>query len=212
MVFIANFASFHSPSAVTVFSNCEQIRLYQNGKVVATQEPDAGYRIPHPPFTFRVGDFSATRTMLFATGVAPSGTEIGELKAEGLIDGKVAATHQIYSPGEPKSLQLKLDACGRDPIADGADWLRVYAYICDARGTTYPYADDLVTFSVCGQGTLIGDEKIFANPARAEAGIATGLVRTTRIAGTVAVTATAPGLKEATLQFQSKADTAPTLP
>jgi len=212
VVFIANFASFQSPSVVTVFSNCEQIRLYQNGKVIAMQEPDTGYRIPHPPFTFKVGDFSSTRSMLFANGVAPSGTEIGELKAEGLINGNIVATHQIYSPGEPKRIQLKLDTCGLDPVADGADWVRVYAQICDARGTTYPYADDLVTFSVKGQGSLIGGEKIAANPVRAEAGIATGLVRTTRAAGWVTVHASAPGLMEATLQFESRPDILPSLP
>jgi beta-galactosidase len=211
VVFIANFASFHSPSAVTVFSNCEQVRLYQNDKVIATQEPDTGYRIPHPPFTFKVGDFSSTRTMLFANGVAPAGTEIGALKAEGLIDGKVVATHQIYSPGEPKRIQMKLDTCGRDPVADGADWVRVYAHICDARGTTYPYADDLVTFSVHGQGSLIGGERIAANPVRAEAGIATGLVRTTRVAGGVTVHASAPGLMDAMLEFESRPDLMPSL-
>jgi beta-galactosidase len=209
MVFIANFASFHSPSVVTVFSNCEQVRLYQNGKVIATQSPDAGYHIPHPPFTFKVGDFSSTHSMLFASGAAPSGTEIGKLKSEGLIAGKVVATHLIYSPGEPKSIELKLDTCGRDPVADGADWVRVYAHICDARGTTYPHADDLVTFSVSGEGSLIGGETIGANPVRAEAGIATGIVRTTRIAGGVTVRASAPALKEATLQFESKADIGP---
>jgi beta-galactosidase len=209
MVFIADFASFHSPSVVTVFSNCEQVCLYQNGKLIATQSPDAGYHVPHPPFTFKVGDFSTTHTMLFASGVAPSGTEIGELKSEGLIAGKVVATHLIYSPGEPKSIELKLDACGRDPVADGADWVRVYAHICDARGTTYPHANDLVTFSVSGEGSLIGGAAIGANPVRAEAGIATGIVRTTRIAGGVTVRASAPALKGATLQFESKADNGP---
>jgi beta-galactosidase len=106
---------------------------------------------------------------------------------------------------------LKLDTCGRDPIADEADWVRVYAHICDARGTTYPYGDDMVTFSVSGQGLLIADEKIFSNPIRAEAGIATALVRTTGIAGSVTVRASSPGLKEAVLQFESKSDWKPTL-
>jgi beta-galactosidase len=204
MVFLANFASFHSPSVVTVFSNCEQVRLLQNGKEVATQAPDTGYKVPHPPFSFKVGDFSSTRSMLFSNGVAPSGTEIGELRAEGLIGGQVVATHLLHSPGEPKSIQLVVDTCGRDPIADGSDWVRVYAHVCDARGTTYPYADDLVTFSVTGNGSIIGDAKIFANPVRAEAGIATNLVRMTKTPGPVTVRASAPGLKEALSRFESK--------
>ena len=205
MVYIANFATFHSPSSVTVFSNCDQVRLYQNGKVVTTQNPDAGYHIPHPPFTFKVGDFSRTSTMQFSNGIAPPGTEIGELKAEGMIGGKVVATHIVHSPGVPSSIELKLDSCGRDPIADGSDWIRVYAHICDDRGTTHPYSNDMVTFSVSGQGSLIEDKRIFANPLRAEAGIATALVRTTKVPGPVIVHASAPGLKDATLQFDSKA-------
>ena len=82
----------------------------------------------------------------------------------------------------------------------------MYAHICDARGMTYPYADDMITFSVSGEGTLIGDEKIFANPIRAEAGIATALMRTTRVAGAISVRATSPGLKDAEVEFESKAN------
>lgn len=204
MVFIANYATFHSPSTVVVFSNCEQVRLYQNGKSVATQKPDTDFHVTHPPFSFKVGDFSETRSMLFASGVAPAGTEIGELRAEGLIGGKVVASHLIHSPGVPTSIELKLDSCGVDPVANGVDWVRVYAHICDARGTTHPYADDLVTFSVKGGGSILGDASIGANPVRAEAGIATALVRTTWIAGAIEVRASAPGLKDAVLQFDSK--------
>jgi len=60
---------------------------------------------------------------------------------------------------------------------------------------------------VSGEGALIGGQAIGANPVRAEAGIAAGLVRTTKVAGEVTVRATAPGLKDATLQFESRQDT-----
>jgi beta-galactosidase len=205
MIFIANYAMFQSPSEVVVYSNCEQVRLTQNGKEIAMQHPDANYDIPHPPFTFKVGDFSSTRSMLFGNTAAPGapGGPVGELHAEGLIGGKVVAEHVVRSPGVPQRLQLHLDTCGLEPVADGGDWVRVYAHVCDARGTTYPYADDMVTFSVSGEAALIGDERIFANPLRAEAGIATALVRMTRTAGSITVTATSPGLQESTLAFRS---------
>ena len=205
MIFIANYATFQSPSEVVVFSNCEQVRLIQNGKEVATQRPDADYEVVHPPFTFKVGDFSSTRSMLFGNTAAPGapGGPVGELRAEGLIGGKVVAEHLVRSPGVPQKLQLHLDTCGVEPVADGADWVRVYAHVCDARSMTYPYADDMVTFSVSGEGALIGDERIFANPLRAEAGIATALVRMTRSAGSITVTAKSPGLQESTLEFRS---------
>ena len=213
MVFIANYGTFQSPQSLTVFSNCEQVRLTQNGKLIATQRQDSGFHVPHAPFTFRVDDFSPARSMLYGNPTALSGLRepAGELLAEGLIDGKVVATHMVHSPGVPTQIQLRLDTCGRDPLADGADWIRAYAHVCDARGTTHPFGDDLVTFSVEGEGSIIGDEKIFANPVRAEAGIATALVRTTRVPGRVTVRAAAPGLQEGSVQFQSLPDTLPWL-
>ena len=204
MVFIAGFATFQSPTTVTVFSNCEQVRLIQNGKQVSTNKPDSGYHLPHPPFTFHLEQFSELHSMLFATGVAKPGTPIGNVKAEGLVGGAVVATHELNAPGVPTQLRLVLDDCGRQMVADGSDWIRLYAHICDARGITYPYGDDEVTFRISGEGSLIGDEKIRANAMRAQAGIATGLVRATTRPGSITVEATAFGLKPATLQFASQ--------
>jgi beta-galactosidase len=135
--------------------------------------------------------------------VAPSGTGIGELVAEGIIDGKIAAIHTIHSPGVPESIRLQVDSCGIAVVADGSDWVRVYASVCDARGTVYPFADDLVTFEVGGEGSLVNDGRILANPIRAEAGIATGIVKASTKAGIITVRAVSPGLKEDILQFES---------
>ena len=205
MVFIASFATFQSPTNVTVFSNCEQVRLLQNGKEVATQTPDTGYHLPHPPFTFQLRDFSESRSMLFATGVAAPGTPIGNVRAEGMIGGKVVATHELNAPGVPTQLKLVLDDCGRNLAADGSDWIRVYAHVCDARGTIYPYGDDEITFSVSGEARLIGGAQIGANPTRALAGIATALVQAGSRPGLVTVDAHAFGLASAQLQFSSQA-------
>jgi beta-galactosidase len=206
MVFIASFATHFSPLLLTVFSNCEQVRLYQNGKEVATQNPDSGHSVPHPPFTFRVEqfEFKKIHPMLSSNAILPPGTELGgEIRAEGLIGGNVVASHELHSPGVPTHIELKLDDCGRELVADGSDWVRVYAHICDARGTTYPFADAMVTFTVSGEGAMINDATILANPMQAEAGIATGLLRSTTRPGTIAVRASAFGLKPAELRLQS---------
>ncbi|MGC2164311.1 MAG: sugar-binding domain-containing protein [Silvibacterium sp.] len=204
MVFIANFATFQSPTTVMIFSNCEEVRLSQNGKEIATQKPDSGYHLPHPPFTFRLAQFSELHSMLFATGVAKPGTAIGNVKAEGLVGGAVVASYELQAPGVPTQIALVLDDCRREMIADGSDWMRVYAHICDARGVTYPYGDDEVTFAVSGEGAVIGGASLFANPVRAEAGIATVLIRPTTRAGSITVEASAFGLKTATLEFVSR--------
>jgi len=205
MVFAANFATLQSSTTVMVFSNCEEVRLSQNGKVVATQKPDAGYHLPHPPFTFQLSEFSGSQSMLFATGIAKPGTPIGIVLAEGLIGDKVVATHKLEAPGVPTHIRLRLDDCGIPLRADGADWIRVYAHICDARGNTYPHGEDDVTFTVTGEGRVIGNASIGANPMRAEAGIATALIQSTETCGRIAVEASAFGLKPSSLEFSSQA-------
>jgi beta-galactosidase len=93
----------------------------------------------------------------------------------------------------PTQIKLTLDLCGRDLVADGGGWIRVYAHVCDARGATYPYGDDMSTFTVSGEGSVTGDARIGANPMRAEAGIATALIRTTTRPGTITVRASGSG-------------------
>ncbi len=204
MVFIANFATFQSPMTVTVFSNCEEVRLSQNGKEVATQKPDDGYKLPHPPFTFHLGQFSESRSMLFASGIAKPGTRIGAVKAEGLIGGEVVAVHELKAPGVPTQLKMVVDDCGRELTADGSDWVRVHAHVCDSRGTTYPYGDDAITFTVTGEGELIGGKSGLTNPVCAAAGIATALIRATTTAGAITVEASAFGLKPTTIEVVSR--------
>jgi beta-galactosidase len=208
MVFIANYATHQSPTTVTVFSNCDEVRLSQNGKVLATQKPDPGHNIPHPPFTFRIGEFGE-QSMLYSTGVARPGAEVGELKAEGLIDGKVVATQTIHSPGVPTHIELQVDTDGHDLTADGSDFVRVYARLCDSRGTTYPYGNDLVTFTVQGPATIINNARIRANPVYAEAGIATVLIRAGTTPGAITVRAEAFGLQPGEVTFQSQPYTWP---
>jgi beta-galactosidase len=212
MVFIASYATFYSPTTITVFSNCDQVRLSQNGKVIATEKPLPGYTMPHPPFSFKVNQFSSEQSTLFMTGVGKPGTQIGELKAEGLIDGKVVATHIIKPPGVQKKIALEADLAGHDMYADGADWLRIYARICDDRGTSHPYADDPVTFTLEGPATIIDDARIHANPARPEAGIATILIRATNKPGAIKVHAEAFGLTPAEVTIETKPVSIPEAP
>jgi len=115
----------------------------------------------------------------------------------------VAATHQVCPPGVAKSLKVGADLCGRDLVADGSDWVRVHAEVCDARGTVCPFADDLVAFAIQGDGRIVGDGRIGANPVWAEAGIATVLVQAGKSAGKIVVEATSFGLTAGRLEIGS---------
>ena len=201
MVFIANYASPYSPANVTVFSNCSEVRFYENGRCIATQKPDSGYVLDHPPFTFKTKAENAGKCAYpltydnAANSEYPYHFQDAEYKAEGLIDGKVVATHLVKAPGVMRKIRLEVDYAGRELTADGGDWIRVYAKICDSRGTVHPFADAPVTFSVEGEGSIIGDASIGANPVKAEAGIATVLVRASGRPGKITVRAAAFGLQ-----------------
>ena len=198
MVHIANFATFLSPTTVTIFSNCESVRLSLDGREIGCRKPDAGWSIPHPPFTFEVECFAHEQSTMYMTGVAKVERPPMELMAEGIIAGKVVATHRVCPPGAARMIVLRPDVCGRDLIADGADWVRAHALVCDGRGTVCPFADDEIEFTIESNSTaearIIGNRHIGANPVRAEAGIATVLLQAGRTAGKIAVLASAFGL------------------
>jgi beta-galactosidase len=204
MVFVANFASFISPTTVTVFSNCDQVRLSFNGQEVATRSPDAGHYMPHPPFTFRVEQFATEHSTMFMNPAAEGAVGTPpELKAEGLIDGKVVATHIVRPPGQPKRLRLSHDLAGQDLRADGADFVRVHATVCDARGTPCQWADDSVLFRLTGPATIVEGDGLQFNPATAAVGVATVLVRAVNSSGLIQVRAEAFGLEPAEIELHS---------
>ena len=98
---------------------------------------------------------------------------------------------------------LAADLCGVDLLADGSDWIRVHAYVTDARGTVCPFADDGVSFEVEGEAAIIDGPRIRADPRRAEAGICTILVRSTPRPGRIAVRANAFGLEPGEIALTS---------
>jgi len=173
MVHIANHWTASSPTDVKVFSNCEQVKLYINDVLQDTRSPDTAYptaNLLHPPFTFEALTFEA-----------------GELKAQGLIDGQVVATHAVRTPGSAQSITVEFDMT--EVPANGSESIFVYASIRDSNGTVVPDVSNNVTFSVSGQAALVTPATVSA-----EAGIATALIRVTDHPGMITVDAVSGGL------------------
>ena len=72
-------------------------------------------------------------------------------------------------------------------VADGSDIIAVRCKMTDRSGTTVPLMGDAhpVFFEIEGEGEIVGDASIMANPVRPDAGIATVLVRSTCKAGKI---------------------------
>jgi len=170
MVFIASYWTPDSPLKVKVFSNCEQVELFLNGKSVGKQSPDNDQftnKLSHPPFSFQLDKF-----------------EKGELKAFGYINRKEVANHTVIAPEAPQKIELVFDYSTKKLLADGSDAIFVYAHIVDKNGTLIPDFSEGVAFSVEGPAVLLGH-----NPIKAEAGIATILLKAKAPAATLLVRA-----------------------
>lgn len=207
MVFIASLWNHRaSPTRVVVYSNCDEIELLVNGKVVERRSPDFGPDTPYSDHSAgtlaTVGDdVDRTGGNPFDGGNAahldhPPFTfrnvpyEPGELKAIGYREGERAAEFLVRTPGAPAALHILSDLAGTDLQADGVDAIFLHAFIVDAHGTVVPDSALKVNFAVDGAACLVGD-------VQARGGVASTLLRAGVTPGEVTVTATCTGLREA---------------
>jgi beta-galactosidase len=160
MLKIGNNWTETSPLNVTVYSNCEEVALYLNEVLVAKQKPSINSnsdQLKHPPFLFILDTFIP-----------------GTLRAEGFINGKKVVSNVVKTPESASKIELNYDISSVPINPDSPDMIFVYAKITDANGTVIPTATNEVTFTLLeGNAELIGE-----NPVKAEAGIATIVLKT----------------------------------
>ncbi|MFD0961727.1 glycoside hydrolase family 2 TIM barrel-domain containing protein [Paenibacillus chungangensis] len=192
VLFIANDWNADSSNRVYVFSNCDSVTLYVNGKEISTSRPSSQYAgLPHPPFIFDDVPF-----------------EPGELRAEGYLNGQHAATHSVRTAGAAHHFKLKVDDCGIDLVADGSDLVLVQVWVCDEQGTVVTDAYREVQFHIDGPGVIVGDgeARVHSNPIETEAGAIGVLIQATTESGIITVTASAEGLQSDSIQIASRPD------
>ena len=201
MVFIASynasgdFAS--STTDITVFSNCDEVRLYRNEKLIGTQT-----REERTPLFRSIVEKGGSPVFVFNAGEYETGT----LKAEALVDGKIVATHSVSTPGKADRLVVDIKTDGIVPVADGSDMIPVYFKVCDSNGTLVNTSDVRIHISVSGEGSLIGDgiERIGINPQLVEGGVGYALIRTTCRPGKIHISVTADGLRGDTREIVTR--------
>ncbi|WP_105619857.1 sugar-binding domain-containing protein [Vallitalea okinawensis] len=171
IVFIANYWSDVSPDDITVFSNCEKLRLYHNDVFIEEREPD-DIPIKHPPTTF-MNQFYY-------------GRDRSEIRVEGIIDGEVVAVDKRFTPGVPRQLHLEPDDMTIDMQADGSDILFVRCDVHDDHGQITPLTLDAhdIIFTIDGPGKIIGD--FIKRPELGQTGV---IVQSTTEPGTISIKA-----------------------
>lgn len=176
---------------VEVFSNASRVRLQvKAGEKVFYDETALPMtdglcaELPHPPFRFSAVPF-ISGSILIASGLDGAGRTIVQ--------------EIVRTPEKPA--KIVLDAPKRPLLSGGSDLLLIHARVTDENGTLCPQAEPYITFRVEG-GSVVGQESCFAaaNPASAEAGIASAYIRAGDAAGEILVTASSPGLIDGTLR------------
>ncbi|HEV2765689.1 MAG TPA: glycoside hydrolase family 2 TIM barrel-domain containing protein, partial [Pyrinomonadaceae bacterium] len=164
---------------IEVYSNCEQVELFLNGKSLGTKPKPAD----DSPRTWKVQ------------------FEPGTLRAVGVNGGRVVATHELRTAGAPARVLLAADRTRLAPLWD--DIVYVTATVVDANGVLVPSADHLINFRVAGPGRVVavdsGDneshEPFQADARRAYQGRCFALLKADAARGRITLTASAPGLK-----------------
>lgn len=185
MLFIANYWNDEKQKSVKIFSNCDQVELFLNGKSLGVQKPDTdanSKNLIHPPFTF-----------------IPETYQPETLTAIGYINGKKTVTQSITTPGKASGITLKADLSSKALAAGKNDLIFIYAAITDKIKTILPGAASKVKFTITGAGSIVGPTEI-----NADAGIATILVKAGDKPGKITITASSDGLKSKELVLTSK--------
>lgn len=187
MVYIAHEMTPFSGRDVTVFSNCDEVRLTVNegGKVYTHVKDKDRKGMPSPVITFsNVFDFMTDKKL---TREKREGDVY--MLAEGLLDGKVVATHKVYPARRASRIRLRLDHEGVNLRADGSDFVTVVAEVTDKNGNVKHLNNYYIQFSVEGEGRILGDASVMANPAPVKWGCAPVLVQSTTKPGKIKVRA-----------------------
>ena len=200
LVYIAHEMTQFSEKDVTVFSNCDSVRLTMyGGEHCWTQpvrhvselsqpggqqagQPTGGYALfPGAWDFFEARDWSYTRR----------DWQQVRMVAEGITGGKVVCREEKMPSRRSTKLRLRADDMGKPLVADGSDFIVVVCEVTDDLGHVRRLAKENIRFTVEGEGEIVGDASVNANPRVVEWGSAPVLIRSTSKAGRIRVHAEA---------------------
>lgn len=198
MVHIAHEMTQFSDSDVVVFSNCDSVRLtvLKGARTMTLPVRHGSFNAPfsrepafamcdslyNAPVIFRgAWNFWDARDLSYTQ----KDWQDVRLVAEGIIGGRVVCRDERMPSRRSTRLRLRADEMGRQLVADGSDFLVVVCEVTDDSGHVRRLAKENIRFTVTGEGEIIDDGRINANPRAVEWGSAPILVRSTRRAGTI---------------------------
>ena len=171
----------YDEARLQVFSNCDEVELFLNGKSEGTKQ--------------RPEDNASPRTWSFTF-------EKGTLKAVGRNKGQVVAEQELKTAGKPAKVVLRAD---KPTIANNwDDVVYITATVTDENGIPCLNADNKISFSIQGAGViaavdnadLSSAEPYIATERWAYKGTCIAIIKANAASGTITVTANADGLQK----------------
>jgi beta-galactosidase len=172
---------------VWAYTNCDEVELFLNGRSLGVRK--------------KAGD---QLHLMWRLAYEP-----GTLKAVGR-KGSEVLTDEVKTAGPPARIALEAD---REAItADGRDLSFVTVKVLDAQGTLVPDANNLVHFTLSGEGKIAGVDNgcetdlgpFKADQRKAFNGLALVVVQSAEKAGKISLEASSDGLKPFTIVIETK--------
>ena len=167
-----------------VSSNCDHLKFYIAGKLVAEADPDRK-QFPHLKYA------------PFTADLSNSVDSWGDLRIDGYIQGKQVISRSFSGKGVDQKFTLLPD--DTTLIADGADATRVVLRVTDEFDAIRPFAADAIRFELTGPAQIIGD-----NPFALIGGTGAVWIRAGEQPGKVRLTAHHPNLGVRHVEFEIK--------
>lgn len=194
---------------VICYTNCNEVELFLNGKSYGEKRiefPRQGHSGSWNKYDKPV--VNPTTADLYLEWDIPY--EPGILKAVGKINGKIVCADEIKTTGEPYKISLESELDTLKVNERGVANVKVE--ILDSQGNIVPTADNLVQFTIEGEGKIIGvgngdpyDHHSFKISERnAFNGLCQVVIQSTRKSGSIKLNAKSEGLKEANISLYSR--------
>ena len=178
----------YDEASLQVYSNCDEVELFLNGKSLGVKTKPADDAPRSWDITF----------------------EKGSLKAVAKNGGKVVATDELKTAGEPAAIILTADKSRITKDWDDVSY--VTAKVVDANGIVCPNVDKLISFGISESGNIIAVDN--GNVKSHEAykgterhtynGQCIAIVQAKSTSGQITFTANSPGLKSGSVTIEIK--------
>lgn len=173
---------------VYVVSNAEAVELFLNGRSLGMGKRDFHFLFTFEQVSFKPGTLTAVSYD---------------------ANHQEVSRYSMETAGEPAHIKLTAIQNPEGFHADGADMALIQVEVTDSIGRRCPLENRLIHFNLEGEAEWRGgiaqgkDNYILSKSLPVECGINRALIRSTRKAGKVVLTAKADGLSEASLTLQT---------